>query len=154
VINGREIMTLRELLKSSSDLVPKGTVVRESAALGRSVTVGGPVAGEAGWLIYAPGEAPLPGEIALGEELATSSDPAALITLVRGDGPKDFRMVLGCAGWATGQLEAEIGVGAWLPASLDRELVFSASLAEIWTEAYRRTIGSNPAAFTSRGAKA
>jgi putative transcriptional regulator len=76
-------------------------------------------------------------------ELSTFTD------LLRGAGPPDFRLVLGCAGWAPRQLEAEIGAGAWLPAGVDADLVFETPLDELWDEAYRRTVGAGPAAFTN-----
>jgi putative transcriptional regulator len=62
--------------------------------------------------------------------------------------------VLGCAGWAPGQLEHEIGAGAWLPASVDSALLFDMPLDEIWDEAYRRSVGAEPAAFTGERGRA
>ena len=69
-------------------------------------------------------------------------------------GPRDFRLVLGCAGWGPGQLEAEISAGAWLPAPLTADLVFDTLGDGTWDDAYQRTIGAIPAAFSSNPAKA
>ena len=65
-----------------------------------------------------------------------------------------FRLLLGCAGWAPGQLESEISAGAWLPASVDADLIFDIQLDGIWDGAYHRSVGADPANFTSRRGQA
>jgi putative transcriptional regulator len=154
VINGRELMSVNELF-TSSDLVPDGVTIPDGAPFSRTACVGGPVAPAAGWLVYRrPPESIMPGEIPVGPELAVSGELAAFTTVVRGAGPREFRLLLGCAGWAPGQLEAEIGAGAWLPAPVDITLVFDIPLPEVWGQAYHRSVGADPAAFTSRRGKA
>lgn len=153
VLNGRQLATVREML-ASTKVVPAGTPLPEAPSFGRTVSVGGPVAPAAGWLIYRRAGEPLPGEIAVGAELGVTGELAAFAAVVRGDGPSDFRLVLGCAGWAPGQLEGEIAVGAWLPAAVDVALVFDTAQPEIWDQAYRRSIGAAPATFTSRPGRA
>jgi putative transcriptional regulator len=148
VINGRELMTVNELF-TSSDLVPEGTAVPPAEGFSRCARVGGPVAPAAGWLVYRRLPEALAGEIALGPDLAVSGELSSFTDLLRGVGPREFRLVLGCAGWAPRQLEAEIGAGAWLPAGVDADLIFGTPLDEIWDEAYRRTVGAGPAAFTN-----
>src|SRR5262245_31853452 len=153
VINGRELMTVRELL-ASSDLASKGISIPEGGSFSRLACVGGPVAPAAGWLIYPKQPEALPGELAVGPELAVSGELAAFSAVTRGLGPNEFRLVLGCAGWAPGQLENEIATGSWLPAPIDRELIFKLPLDQIWDQGYQRTIGSSPASFTNRRGKA
>ena len=153
VINGRELMPVHELL-TSSDLLPAGVAVPTGAAFARMAGVGGPVAPAAGWLIYGRAPEPLAGEMPVGPALGVSGELAAFTELVRGVGPRQFRLLLGCAGWAPGQLEAEIGAGAWLPAPVDPDLVFETPLDEIWDQGYQRTVGAGPAAFTSHRGKA
>jgi putative transcriptional regulator len=148
VINGRELMSVRELL-SSSDLVPEGVVVPGTEAFARLACVGGPVAPAAGWLLYRRLPEALAGEIEIGPDLAVSGELSTFNDLLRGGGPTSFRLVLGCAGWAPHQLETEIGAGAWLPANVDAELVLDTPLDEIWDQAYRRSVGAEPAAFTN-----
>jgi putative transcriptional regulator len=151
VINGRELMPVRELF-TTSELVPAGVTVPRTAVFSRPACVGGPVAPAAGWLLYRRADEPLAGEIAVGPELGVSGELSAFTDLMRGAGPSDFRLVLGCAGWAPGQLESEIVAGAWLPAAVDVALLFETARDDIWDEAYRRSVGAGPAAFTgSRG---
>jgi putative transcriptional regulator len=153
VINGRELMPVRELLRAS-ELLPDTEVIPESPGFSRSACIGGPVAPAAGWLVYRRQGDALPGEIAVGPEIGVSGELAAFSTLIGGAGPPLFRLLLGCAGWAPGQLEAEISAGAWLPASVDPDLVFEIARDLVWDGAYRRSVGADPAAFTSRRGQA
>jgi putative transcriptional regulator len=153
VINGRELMPVRELLRAS-ELLPQADSFPESPPFVRSACVGGPVAPAAGWLVYRRQPDALPGEIAVGPDIGVSGELAAFSTLLGADGPTLFRLLLGCAGWGPGQLEAEISAGAWLPAAVELELVFETALDAIWDGAYRLGVGADPAAFTSRRGQA
>jgi putative transcriptional regulator len=88
------------------------------------------------------------GEIVVSEHWAASGDRSIIEAIARGEGPADFRMVLGYAGWAPEQLDQEIRVGAWMPASMDEDVVFGADGNEMWTQAYARLVGVSPYAFT------
>lgn len=153
VVNGRELMTVRELL-TSSELVPAGQQIPDTPSFAAAVRLGGPVAPAAGWLVYRRREEPLPGEMPIGAEIGVTGELAAFSTLLEGHGPADFRMLLGCAGWAPGQLEAEISAGSWLPASVAPALVMDAQAAFVWDQAYHLTVGTEPAAFSSHRGKA
>jgi len=153
VVNGRELMSVRELL-TSSELIPPGTTIPDSPAFAAAVRLGGPVAPAAGWLIYRRQPEPLPGEITVGADIGVTGEMAAFSALMEGKGPADFRMLLGCAGWAPGQLEAEISSGSWLPAPVEAVLVMDSQAAFVWDEAYHLTVGTEPAAFSRHRGKA
>jgi putative transcriptional regulator len=153
VVNGRELMTVKELL-TSSELIHADQSIPDSPQFASAVRVGGPVAPAAGWLLYRRTAEPLPGEIAVGPELAVTGELAAFGALLKGQGPEDFRMLLGCAGWAPGQLETEISAGAWLPAPVAASLVMDSQPSFVWDEAYRLTVGTEPAAFSRHRGRA
>jgi len=153
VVNGRELMTVKELL-TSSELVSSDQAIPETPAFASAVRVGGPVAQAAGWLLYRRSALPLPGEITIGDDLGVTGELAAFSALLEGRGPADFRVLLGCAGWAPGQLEAEIGAGAWLPAAVAPGLVMETQASFIWDEAYHLAVGTQPAAFSRHRGKA
>jgi putative transcriptional regulator len=148
VVNGKELASVSELFRTSG-LFPKQAGFPEEGAFARAVRVGGPVAPATGWLVYRRFGAPLPGELSLGGELAVTGEVDAFNALAGGTGPQDFRVLLGCAGWAPGQLESEISAGAWLPAPVELDLILETDPDSLWDEAYRRSVGVGPAAFTS-----
>ncbi len=153
VINGRELMSVRELL-TSSEVLPQGHTIPDTASFASPVRLGGPVAPAAGWLVYRRRSEPLSGEMAVGPEIGVTGELAAFAALVRGEGPAVFKLLLGCAGWAPGQLEGEISAGGWLPTSVRPNLVLDAPAATAWDEAYHETVGADPAAFSSQRGKA
>lgn len=57
--------------------------------------------------------------------------------------PSAFRLVLGYAGWGSGQLLEEILRNDWITAPVRRELVFGDDTAEVWSEALR-SVGIDP----------
>ena len=153
VVNGRELMTVKELL-TTSELIAPGHPIPDTPAFASAVRLGGPVAPAAGWLLYRRLADPLPGEITIGPDLGITGELAAFGALIDGKGPTDFRMLLGCAGWAPGQLEGEISAGAWLPAPVAANLVMDSQPAYVWDEAYHLAVGTEPAAFSRHRGKA
>ena len=73
----------------------------------------------------------------------------ALELVASGGAPSQLLGLLGYAGWAPGQLENEIRVGAWLPVDFDPALVFDVPRDKLWERAYEK-VGATPMAFTSR----
>ncbi|MBC7657484.1 MAG: YqgE/AlgH family protein, partial [Frankiaceae bacterium] len=72
-----------------------------------------------------------------GQGLAVSTSREILEQLARGDGPANFLMTLGYAGWTAGQLEDEISQNAWLTVPADREIFFNTPLELRWQAAAR-----------------
>lgn len=54
---------------------------------------------------------------------------------------EEARAFAGCAGWAPGQLEAEIGVGAWFVVDAEVDDVLSATPEDLWAAVLRRQGG-------------
>jgi putative AlgH/UPF0301 family transcriptional regulator len=57
--------------------------------------------------------------------------------------PSKFRLYLGYAGWAPGQLEAEIRLGAWSFVSGGPDLVFDREPDSLWSRLIHREIALN-----------
>jgi putative transcriptional regulator len=53
------------------------------------------------------------------------------------------RMVVGYAGWGSGQLDVELAQGAWLLAPVQPDLIFGTSADTMWEAAIRR-LGAEP----------
>lgn len=58
--------------------------------------------------------------------------------IARGNGPRQSLLLLGYAGWAPGQLEAEIKQGGWFSIPADKSLIFEGDPDTIWKRALDR----------------
>ncbi len=58
--------------------------------------------------------------------------------LRRSDAPRELRVYAGYAGWAPGQLEAEIARDDWYVLEPDADTIFRADPATLWRELLRR----------------
>jgi len=63
--------------------------------------------------------------------LTTSRD--VLEELAKGDGPEHFMLMLGYAGWDTGQLDEEISRNDWLVVPSSGRIVFHTPIENRWT---------------------
>ena len=144
IINGREVMTVPELLV-------RAEITEKHIDVGGSVRIGGPVAQEQVWLIYRSDERfpDLEGQFDVGQEITACASRKALEAVASGRAPKSLVGLVGYAGWAPHQLENEIRAGAWLPTDLDLGVVFDVARDDAWTHAYERA-GTTPIAFTTR----
>lgn len=148
VINGRTIDEGATIVRATGLVAASATLPE---GFSRAALSGGPVSPETVWICYRRviGEALLPNTICIGDDIGVTATPDALRTLVAGEGPRDFRLLVGYAGWGPGQLQREVAEGAWLPAAASAELLFDAEPKAIWRRAYADTIGTVPAAFVS-----
>jgi putative transcriptional regulator len=70
--------------------------------------------------------------------IALTRDPAILDAIAHGTGPKRSLLALGYAGWAPGQIEAEIARGDWVTVVGDEALLFDEEAATKWERAMAR----------------
>src|ERR1700749_1204674 len=64
------------------------------------------------------------GTLGIGDEFAMTATLDILRAMGKGEGPRQSLLALGYAGWAPGQLDAEIQANGWLSVDADAELVF------------------------------
>jgi len=101
------------------------------------VHYGGPVEPGRGFVLHT-------GEWMSGESqvvqdgIAVTSDPKVLDALAHGAGPRRLLFAAGYAGWAPGQLEAEIEGGFWIVVSAEEALIFDDDAASKWERATQR----------------
>jgi putative transcriptional regulator len=73
--------------------------------------------------------------IKVNDEISLTSSEQILRELAKGNRPDNFRIALGYAGWAPGQLEAELQANAWLTVRYQKDLVFNTSADKQWLTA-------------------
>ncbi len=146
VVNRTAPLTLGELLSFAGYGADKTSAPAP-------VFVGGPVQPSSGWILGIDLEVESSAEvIRVGERLQITSSRDAFDGLARdvqemGAGavdPKKRIVMLGYSGWAPGQLEGEVAVGAWLPVPLDEGILFDVAIDQRWERAYA-LLGVSPA---------
>ena len=98
---------------------------------------GGPVALDRGFILY---EANLeyPGHVRISDNLYLGTNPDILRHLIQPGHQERFLFALGYAGWASGQLEAELRDNVWLVSPLDRRILFDLPVVARWKSAIQR----------------
>ncbi|HTQ32939.1 MAG TPA: YqgE/AlgH family protein [Stellaceae bacterium] len=106
------------------------------------VHYGGPVDPGRGFVLHSPDyheEATL----GIGEQFAMTATLDILRAMGKGEGPQRSLLALGYAGWAPGQLDAEIQANGWLSVAADADLVFGESDESKWQRALAK-LGVSP----------
>ena len=106
------------------------------------VHIGGPVHINEICVLHGP-PADWEGSLAVTPSLAMSNTRDILTAIALGQGPEQYIVSLGCAGWGPGQLEFEIRENAWLTGPVDTEVMFQIPVEDRWTEAVKR-MGIDP----------
>jgi putative transcriptional regulator len=124
-----------------------GLTPRDERMAAMLVGFGGPVAPGIGWVVYEGSEG-RDESFSLADDLQVSGSRTVLERLLKHDPALRMRFVLGYAGWAPGQLEAEIEAGAWVTMSVDREILFESPPEDGWKAAYAR-LGIDPGMWST-----
>ena len=98
--------------------------------MGEIFILHGPPFGWQGSLVFTP-------------ELSLSTSRDVLDAIAVSQGPRDFMIAVGCAGWGAGQLESEIKQNAWLTWPAEHELLFETPVEARWETALSR-MGIDP----------
>ena len=120
-------LTMSELF-AQLDISPSG------AAGSRPVHFGGPVEGGRGFVLHSADyneEATL----LVDDNIALTATLDVLRAIGQGQGPRQSLFALGYAGWAPGQLDAEIQANGWLSVAADDDIVFASDNDGKWTRA-------------------
>lgn len=113
---------------------------------------GGPVQIERGFVLHSPSrewESTL--KVSADVALTTSKD--ILVAISKGDGPKDYLVTLGYAGWSEGQLEQEILENTWLNTPSDSAILFTTPAPSRWSAA-AKLLGLDPSLLSGEAGHA
>ena len=101
------------------------------------VHVGGPVEGLRAFVLHTADYA-AEGTLIVKDGFAMTWDPEILRAMAAGKGPRRSLFAVGYAGWAPGQLEAEMRSGGWVRAAADEALLFDTDYDSKWQRAMAR----------------
>jgi putative transcriptional regulator len=100
----------------------------------RPVHFGGPVEPGRGFVLHTP-DYKEGATLVVGDGFAVTATLEILRAIARGEGPRRSLLALGYAGWAPGQLDAEMQANGWLSVPADADLVFADELDAKWQRA-------------------
>ncbi len=107
------------------------------------VHFGGPVEGGRGFVLHSPDYFADESTLCVNDTVSLTATIDILKAIATGEGPDRALMALGYAGWAPGQLEAEIRANGWLNCAGDPKLVFDGDLEQKYARALG-TLGVDP----------
>lgn len=96
------------------------------------VLAGGPIDQERGFVFHKPDNKRWRSSIQVGNEIVITTSKDILEAIAAGEGPEQFVLSLGYAGWGPGQLEAEIKENAWLMVKADEHILFDTPFEDRW----------------------
>lgn len=88
-----------------------------------TILAGGPVDVDHGFVLHQPVGA-WDSSMRIAEGIALTSSRDILAAIAAGNGPEDFLVALGYAGWSAGQLEQELAQNSWLTVPGDTRILF------------------------------
>lgn len=119
---------------------------------GEKVHVGGPVETGRGFVLHSC-DYVQESTLVIDDRFALTATIDVLKAIAEGGGPRKKVFALGYAGWAPGQLDAEIQANGWLVAPADEDLVFGGDDESKWQRALAR-LGVDPASLSSAAGRA
>jgi len=98
------------------------------------VLEGGPVSPDRGFVLHTPVEG-FDSSIKINDDIMVTTSRDVLAAIASGEGPQQFLVALGYAGWGDGQLESEMRQNAWLSVPADKGILFESDLQNRWEKA-------------------
>ena len=120
-----------------SDMLTHLDIEISSACPATSILAGGPVATDHGFVLHR-GEPRWEGSQPVTDEISLTGSRDILCAIAAGEGPEDYLVALGYAGWSAGQLEAEMAENSWLTVLADVDILFRSAAEDRLTAAGRQ----------------
>jgi putative transcriptional regulator len=127
-INRQSAVTLGELFLQLS------IICDNSDVSSMMVLEGGPVNPDRGFVLHTPVEG-YDSSIKINDDIMVTTSRDILSAIAAGEGPQQFQVALGYAGWGDGQLELELRQNAWLSVPADKGILFESALNRRWEQA-------------------
>ncbi|HXF89283.1 MAG TPA: YqgE/AlgH family protein [Xanthobacteraceae bacterium] len=131
------------------NVIPASELIQLPPRAG-AVTVlrGGPVETGRGFVLHSGDFVIENSTLPIKDDICLTATLDILKAIARGTGPQSAVLALGYAGWAPGQLEAEIQHNGWLHCPPDPDLIFGPDIETKYTRALRK-IGIEPGRLSS-----
>lgn len=147
IVNKRaDDLKLKDLFGKLGIPVGKG-IAREA------VHYGGPVETGRGFVLHSSDYHSDDATMQVDDSTSMTATLDILHAMTTDSGPDRAIVMLGYAGWAPGQLEAELQANGWLACTADEDLLFSTDEAAKWDKALAK-LGVHPALLSSTGGRA
>lgn len=98
------------------------------------VLEGGPVSPDHGFVLHPPQDG-FESSLRINDDIMITTSRDILAAIASGNGPQQFLVALGYAGWGNGQLESEMRANAWLSTPADKAILFDSPLQNRWQQA-------------------
>lgn len=138
-----------ELKELFADFFPKDDDILK---LVPDVYFGGPILVERGIVLHSA-DYKTEGTIVIGDDFSLTSNKAIIQEIADKRGPKHSKLLLGHAGWAQYQLEAEIENGDWLLQHTNLDFIFNTEEKFMWDMA-TKSFGIDLSEFSGLGGSA
>ena len=99
------------------------------------VLAGGPVQIDHGFVLHPKGKDSWDSSLRVTPKVQLTTSRDVLTAIACGEGPKDFVVALGYAGWSAGQLDNEMANNTWLSCPADEKIIFDTPIEERWQAA-------------------
>jgi len=93
---------------------------------------GGPVQTERGFVLHR-GIGEWEASIVVTDDIAVTLSQDIIEAIAHGQGPDEYLITLGYAGWGAGQLEAELAANAWLNGPAEAGIIFDTPIEQRWS---------------------
>ncbi|MFT4776700.1 MAG: putative transcriptional regulator [Oleispira sp.] len=128
VLNQSTDLNLQEVLEQ---LEIEGAYGHEN-----SVLLGGPVHQDHGFILHLE-KGDWRSTLSVTDDIHVSTSKDILTSLAQGEGPKQYKVALGYAGWEAGQLEQELLDNSWITVAANTDIIFNTPENEMYKAALK-----------------
>ncbi len=96
---------------------------------------GGPVQTDRGFILHSKTDQKWDASLEVTDDIQLTSSKDILKAIANDEGPEQFLITLGYAGWGEGQLEQEIANNFWLSCPADSKIIFNTPIEKRWESA-------------------